>query len=158
MINDVWLKVFDQKFSRTCSLPWRKRHQVWPWWQRRLERGGWCWIGMCYSWLLKGPLKDPGIGPLYGSSHALWNRYKMFYLLSGHNNFWGLNTNFCHFYFLESKILINWLSEPDYIAGFWWSSICWFTRINHGFITFNRGSIADLVLLSPDCNFTRVKH
>ena len=30
---------------------------------------------------------------------------KYFDLLSGHNNFWGLNTDLGHFYFLEFRIL-----------------------------------------------------
>ena len=35
---EVWFLL-----SRTCSLPWQRRHQVWPWWRRQLGRGGWCW-------------------------------------------------------------------------------------------------------------------
>jgi len=39
--------------------------------------------------------------------------------VSGHNDFWGLNTNFCHFYFFfEIKILISWPSTIDYKDGF----------------------------------------
>ena len=42
----VWLcQTMSHRLSRTCSLPWRKRRQVWPWWQRQLGRGGWCWNG-----------------------------------------------------------------------------------------------------------------
>ena len=45
-INEKIIETMTHKYkvlSRTCSLPWQRRHQVWPWWQRRLERGGWCW-------------------------------------------------------------------------------------------------------------------
>ena len=46
-----------------------------------------------------GPgIHDPGhIWP--GPGIMLW--VFSLYLLSGHNDFWGLNTNFCHFYFLR---------------------------------------------------------
>ena len=161
MINDVWLKVFDQKFSRTCSLPWRKRHQVWPWWQRRLERGGWCW-NMCYfchsKWYsVAGILCRCSVqfiswfsGSLISEIDIKCFTYSPVITTSG-----DWTQIFAIFIFLEFKILIDCFSGPDYIAGFWWSSICWFTRINHGFITFNRGSIADLVLLSPDCKINQ---
>ena len=45
-INEKIIETLIHKYevlSRICSLPWQRRHQVWPWWQRRLERGGWCW-------------------------------------------------------------------------------------------------------------------
>ena len=145
LIN-AWLKVVKLKFSRTCSLPWRKRHQVWPWWQRQLGRGGWCW-NICYV-LSKKVSRDPEavIKAIHGSLMiSLSDTYSPVITTSG-----DWTQIFAIFIFLEFKILIDWSSELGYIPRLWWSSICWFTKINHGFITFNRGSSAELVLLPVD--------
>ena len=140
LIN-AWLRVVKWKFSRTCSLPWRKRHQVWPWWQRQLGRGGWCW-NTCYI------LSFPGIPWVWHQGHPwisddfikISDTYSPVITTSG-----DWTQIFAIFLFLEFKILIDWSSELGYIPRLWWSSICWFTKINHGFITFNRGSSAELV-------------
>ena len=45
-------------------------------------------------------------------------------LLSGHNNFWGLNTDFCHFVFSNLIILISYFQSQCYIVTLLLSK-CW---------------------------------
>ena len=40
----------------------------------------------------------------------------LLYLLSGHNNFWGLNTDLGHFVFSNLVILIFWFQDAGYIG------------------------------------------
>ena len=49
-------------------------------------------------------------------NHWMVTLYKL-YLLSGHYDFWGLNTDLCHFVFSNLLILIFWEDQVDFIPN-----------------------------------------
>ena len=78
----------NQKINRICSLPWRKLRPIWPWSRQRPERGGRCWNINFNFFLINFYIKI--------FINFLHEIYSFMYLLSVHDDFWGLDADFWH--------------------------------------------------------------